>query len=208
MIRISDLTISSLRKGKFPHQLPEFYQLRNVVENFPPWHYQESVYDHTLAVLCEERKIYRSSLLSRRQIEQLQQKPFSEYSRQDLLHLASVFHDVGKLKTFVQNPETEKTSCAGHEEKGAEMTREILSREFIIRPEEVQRVSELIAQHGNFCAFSRRQNTFQCYGNLRQQFPEIFLEMVLIELADTRALPDSDEKSWMIDVYKKLLKKY
>jgi len=59
-IQITDLTIENLRDRKFIQEIPEFYQLRNVVENFPPWHYHESVFDHTLAVLEQESldKIY------------------------------------------------------------------------------------------------------------------------------------------------------
>jgi len=201
-IQITDLTIENLRDRKFIQEIPEFYQLRNVVENFPPWHYHESVFDHTLAVLEQESLILQQIPDALRNY--LRQKPFLQYSRQDLLHLSIVFHDIGKLETFVQTGEV--TSCSGHEEKGAEITTRILQREFLLNSKEIKRVAEMIQHHGNFCAFSRRQNTFQEYEKLKKQFPKVFSEMILLELADTQTLPNSNEKSWMINVYKELLR--
>jgi len=202
MLLINELTIANLQSGKFENQLPEFYKLRGIVENFPPWHYNESVFNHTIAVLnCEDLIIKQ---LSRKLRDYLRQRPFSDNTRQDLLHLAIVFHDIGKLETFVKTGET--TSCKNHESVGAEKARQILQREFSLSNLEVERICQMIAEHGNFCAFSHRQSTFQEYERLKAQHPEIFWEMILLELADTQALPNSEEKNWMIEVYKKLLK--
>ena len=82
--------------------IPEIQALRNVVEN-NPWHKDQSVFVHTKNV-----------------VEALQ-----KYTKNELLLLAALFHDIAKPKTFTRDRKTKMTLCVDHEKKSAEMMAEI-----------------------------------------------------------------------------------
>ncbi len=60
-INISILNKRNIKSGKLAKLLPEFYELKKVIEN-NEWHNQEPVFDYTLSVLGNLGKItYDSS---------------------------------------------------------------------------------------------------------------------------------------------------
>lgn len=60
MLKISDISIEKLRNNEFQKELPEFYELKGVIEN-NSWHSNDPVFDHTLAVLKELEKLLKSA---------------------------------------------------------------------------------------------------------------------------------------------------
>lgn len=85
--------------------IPEIQALRHVIED-NPWHAKQSVFDHTKAVV----------------------EAFKKYTDNELLILATLFHDIAKPITFSQDEKTGMTMCFGHEKKGSEMMDVIGSR--------------------------------------------------------------------------------
>ena len=49
-MKIADITIEKLRNGELADELPEFYELKDVIEN-NEWHNNDSVFNHTIVVL-------------------------------------------------------------------------------------------------------------------------------------------------------------
>jgi hypothetical protein len=56
---ISLLSKTDIKSGKLVNLIPEFYELKNVVEN-NDWHHKENVFDHTLSVLDSLGKTLRN----------------------------------------------------------------------------------------------------------------------------------------------------
>jgi hypothetical protein len=50
MLKISDITIEKIKNDEFIKELPELYELKNVIEN-NLWHTNDSTFNHTLTVL-------------------------------------------------------------------------------------------------------------------------------------------------------------
>jgi len=50
MIKVSAINIKKLKDGEFKKELPEFYELKDVVEN-NAWHNDDIVFTHALMVL-------------------------------------------------------------------------------------------------------------------------------------------------------------
>ena len=115
MISLTELTIENINNGFLETQLLELYLLRNCLENNPPWHYNESVYNHTLFVLAELERLFEEADLPLKYY--LQQVSYKTYSRRQLLFATAVFHDIGKPETL--KVEGSKRYCPAHEEEGA-----------------------------------------------------------------------------------------
>ncbi len=206
MLKISDIPIEKLKTSQLKEQLPEFYALRKCVENFHPWHTNESVYDHTLSALGELEEIFQV------QNKNLQSYLFSlvnRCSKKDLLYLATVLHDIGKPETLIKVGE--ETRCPNHEIFSAIKSEGILKR-FDISPNEKKRILKIIRSHGFFCVSSHK-NPERTYQSLRKDYENIFLDMLLLELADTRALHISEERGkkqqqWMTEFYQKQINEF
>jgi UTP:GlnB (protein PII) uridylyltransferase len=70
-----------------------------------------------------------------------------EYTRKELLEIATALHDIGKKEAMVK--EGEFTKCAGHEEIGVQKAKAILKR-FDLSEKETQLISDIIANHSVF----------------------------------------------------------
>ena len=90
------ITKNLARDGK--DAIPEIQALRDVVEN-NPWHKDQSVFEHTKLVV----------------------EALKKYTDNELLLLATLFHDIAKPCTFFRDEKTVMTICVDHEKKGSEM---------------------------------------------------------------------------------------
>ena len=200
MLRIEDLTLENLKSGNLKRDLPEFYELQGCIENFAPWHFNESVYDHTISVLEELEKIFQRD--DSRLINYFQVRPHESYTKRQLLYLSTVFHDIGKPETLVV--EDDKRYCPGHEQIGAEKLKVILERFDILRKEK-ERILQIVGLHGDFCVTNHEKTTTEDYARLKRKYPEIFLDLIVFELADTKGLHVSEEgrakQNFMIEFY-------
>jgi UTP:GlnB (protein PII) uridylyltransferase len=176
------LTAQDLRSGELTKLLPEFYELKDSVENSKDgWHQQESVFDHTLSVMEAMEKIF----VANRNLEDVFDKKIDNYSRKELLEVATAFHDIGKKEAMVE--EGEFTKCAGHEEIGVKKTKVILER-FNLSPRETELVLNIIANHSIFHHLLNPDNPNfqQDLEDLRNRFDEsIYPELIVLSYADT-----------------------
>jgi len=198
------LTAQDLKSEKLAELLPEFYELKNSIENSKDgWHQQESVFDHTLNVMEALEKIFADN----KNLKAALDKKIDNYSRKELLEIATAFHDIGKKEALTK--ECEFTKCAGHEEIGVKKTKIILER-FNLSSREIELVLDIIVNHSVFHHLLSPDNlNFQeDLESLKNRFGEsIYPELIILSYADTvnsklkTARPDEFENR--IDFYKK-----
>lgn len=179
MLKPSDITTQKLKTGQLKEDLPELYELKEVIEN-SSWHTNDSVFDHTLRVLEKLKGTIESSP---ERIKIHLQKKLNKNTRKQLLFLSALFHDIAKKETLAKDGET--TKCLGHEERGAEKVKPILDR-IDISPREKEIIVRLIKHHGEPHQIANPENETRKKDlqNLKSDFSDIFLELFLLAKAD------------------------
>jgi len=198
------LNIDKIRKGKFVEQIPELYELREVIEN-NDWHNNTSVFNHTLTTLEKLEGLLGNikSVIS----DYLNQK-ITNYNRKELLFLATIFHDIAKKETFLKK--NGETACLNHEEKSAIKAKKILSR-FDLSKEEKDLVVKIIKYHNVIhLIFKSSPDKFNKeMDRAKKKYSNTFWEIILLSMADTLGLQPNknkiDDFNFRINFYKKLL---
>jgi len=111
MLTVSDISIDKLKNSKLKKELPEFYELKEVIEN-NDWYNNDSVFNHTLTVLDKLEELLRN--VGDKISNYLNQR-ITNYTRKDLLFLAAIFHDIGKKETIVRKGEWAECPKYEHE---------------------------------------------------------------------------------------------
>ena len=201
---ISLLNKKNIKSGKLAELIPEFYELKKVVEN-SAWHNREAVFDHTLSVLGNLEKIIWNS---KKEIRQVLNKIVDKNSRKNLLYIAALLHDIGKTETIADLGGGVR-GCPGHEKKGAEKVKKILKR-FNLSPKEFKIITDIVRNHGvihdiiglgckdfqksvgkergltHAMAGLEDKNFQKEYKNFKKKFSNnIYLELILLAFADT-----------------------
>jgi len=207
MLKINDITIKRLKSGDLKLDLPEFYELNNTIENNPPWHAHENVFDHTLSVLMQlENQLKRKD---NRLQEYLSQKLGYNYTIGELLWLAGVFHDIAKPETT--KVDGEKITCPGHEEEGAEKADRIIKEKFDLSDKERERIISIIKLHGVF-SVAYEENPRERFIQLRSEYGDILRDLMLLEIADTKGCYVTEEgkleQKKMIDFYEEQIESF
>lgn len=177
MLKIQDINQNDFISGKLENELPEFYKLKNVIENSRSFHKNDSVFDHSLRVLnC------LNELLIDQKYPELDQ-PVDNYSRKDLLILATLLHDIGKQSTLVYKDGF--TSAPGHGEAGVAMLPQILSR-FDLSDKEKSHVSHLVLMHQAFfdVVSSTDPELATKIAKVSEQEKPYLPELILLAIAD------------------------
>ena len=209
MIALSAISTSGLRVGDFAEVLPEFYDLKSSIEN-NAWHNNDSTFTHTLAVL-ESFENIRSNLTNNN-INSYLIKKVGQHTRGQLLFLAIVFHDIAKPDTIVSRDDG-STSCPDHEEKGAIKVRPILDR-FDLSENEKEVVQAIIRNHYTMHeVFGLSGEEFvQRYADSQKRFPDIYLELILLAMADTAGaqlhINNPTEFTRRMDLYSKIVQDF
>lgn len=146
-IEINRLTAQALESGTFEQELPEFYALKTVTEN-GAWHINQNVFTHVIKVIrglehfLSEPPLTESDrqLLANYLAEKIDTK-----SREDLLIIATLLHDIAKTKTLTT--EGERAFCPNHEAEGAEMVADFKER-FNLFENEYVFVEQVVRNHG------------------------------------------------------------
>ena len=178
-LKIKGLTLEKMEAGKLKKDIPEFYELDQIIEN-NPWHNRESVFKHSLSVAKELKKLIKKAS---QKIKVYLDQIIAIYSRKELLLLAAFFHDIGKKETFKQ--ENNSTKCLQHEEKSAEKLRHFLPK-FNLPAEEKKLVIEVVRNHGFFHDLldCPKRNLEEKLKEFKRNNTQIFLEVVLLSMAD------------------------
>ncbi|MFH1661728.1 MAG: HD domain-containing protein [Candidatus Falkowbacteria bacterium] len=180
MIKVSDITIEKLRNNQLQNELPEFFELKKCIEN-NSWHNNDSVFSHTLSVLEELKKLLRTV---NNKINSYLNQQIDNYSRKDLLFLSTLFHDIAKTDTLIE--ENNLTSCPDHEEIGSEKVKDILER-FDLSGKEKVIVIDTIKYHGKIHPILSLKNTNieKQFADFKQRHHDIFIELILLGMSDT-----------------------
>ena len=166
-VNISVLNKRNIKSGKLTDLIPEFYELKELVEsNY--WHNKETVFDHTLSVLDNLEKIIRNL---KKETKQKLNKIIEKNSRKNLLRVAALLHDIGKKETMVDS--NGFMDFPGHEQKGAEKAKKILKR-FNISRKESKIVTDIIKNHSlaHEIITPKNPNFQKEYKNFRKKFFE------------------------------------
>lgn len=178
---ISLLNKTNIKSGKLIDLIPEFYELKNVVEN-NDWHHKESVFDHTLSVLDNLEKAFRD--LSK-ETKRFLNKKIDNNTRKNLLKIATLFHDIAKKETIISN--NGSTSCLGHENKGPIKAKTILKR-FKLSDKELKFILSIVKNHDSINKIlpPDGQNFQKELASLKKIFfYNIYPELLLLAFSDT-----------------------
>ena len=206
MIEVKEITLEKLKNKDFQDQFPELYELQNLVEN-NNWHQKHSVLDHIIKVVDNAQKIMDKAS---EKVTKLLNENVEKHTRRELLFLAACFHDIAKKETFQDG---EKTSCPGHEEKGAIKAKPILDK-IQLGETEKQLILEMIKHHGNLHKIINPQNNQRDaqYQELKKASPHLSLLLLILAYADTlgsilrTTLPE--EFHQRVEFYEKALHEY
>jgi len=178
---ISLLSDSNIKSGQLADLVPEFYELKNVVEN-NDWHHKENIFDHTLSVLENLEKILRTL---NKETKQFLDSRIDHISRRELLKVATLFHDIAKKETFSNN--NGYTLCPDHEDEGSIKARRILKR-FMLSNKELEFVLQIVRHHGIIHRILALDNGDfkKKYASFKKRFSRnIYPELILLAFADT-----------------------
>jgi UTP:GlnB (protein PII) uridylyltransferase len=207
MLKVSDISAKKLRNDQFQKELPEFFDLKNFVEN-NEWHSNVSVFNHSLAVLEELEKLLESANNS---LIHYLDKKIGSHTRKELLFLVALFHDIAKSSTLVKNGIA--TSCPKHEAVGSEKIMPILER-FDLSEQEKAMVADIIKHHGELHDIlnSKNNKIGNQFHDFKSQRHDIFAELILLAMADTLGSQlkenNPDSFKFRIDFYKHAIENY
>lgn len=204
MLAISDISIDKLKNGKLKKELPEIYELREVIEN-NDWHNNQSVFDHTILVLEKLKELLKRT---NNKISFYLNQKINNHTRKELLFLGALFHDIGKKETLVEN--NNLTWCYGHEETGFNKVKTILNR-FDLSENEKEIIAKIIKHHSeiHFILESGNKKLEEQYNEFKANREDIFLELILLGMADILGSQLDENKpnefKFGIDFYNKVI---
>lgn len=175
------LNKTNIKSGKLISLIPEFYELKNVVEN-NDWHHKENVFDYTLSVFDNLEKAFRNL---NKKTEQFLNKKIDNRTRKNLLKVAALFHDIAKKETLVDNKNS--TLCPSHEDKGLIKAKTILKR-FKLSDKELKFILSIVKNHGLIHKIlpPDNQNFKKEFVSFKKRFfHNIYPELILLAFADT-----------------------
>lgn len=205
MIQVSAIGLKKIKSGVYTDELPELYELRDVVEDSRSWHKNDSTFDHTLRAWEKIEEVLKK--VNNKINSYLAQK-VGNHTRRQLLFLGILFHDIGKKDTIIVKDGF--TKCPGHEEYGAKKARPILDR-FDLSEKEKEVVFDLIRYHmlTFFVVSPSNPKVDQEVKKIKKDHPDIFLELILLSMADTLGTQldegNPEEFKFRIDYYQNIL---
>jgi hypothetical protein len=171
LIKIEEVTGAELTAGEYLDILPEFYQLKTVVEN-NPWHDHQTVFDHVIKVYME--------------LEKLLVKVDMSPERKRLLRIATLLHDIAKPDTLVTD-KAGMARCPGHELMGASRVKNFAGR-FGLNESETKTVEKIVLYHGfisDMITLSMTNGKVNKYRKIfREVVGEVAEELLLLMHAD------------------------
>ena len=202
---ISTITAAKLRSNEYAETFPEYYALRTVTEN-GPWHDHQNVFDHVVAVFTELEKVLSLDFLTQEQkakITQYLQERIDTHTKQELLMVATLLHDIAKKDTLVMD-KNGGSRCPGHELLGAGQVKKFSER-FGLSAAEEKRVERIVRWHGfisDVLTLILSNGQMEKYVDLfRETVGDVEIELLLLMYADLhgcdlqKSAPEQFEKS-------------
>ncbi|MBU2540235.1 HD domain-containing protein [Patescibacteria group bacterium] len=178
---IASLNKANILSGKLFNLVPEFYELKNVIET-NDWHPDISVFDHTLSVL---KNLEKTLLVLGGNIKKTLNQKIDTNTRKILLKVATIFHDIVKKETLIDDNGI--TDCPGHDKMSVIKAEKILKR-FNLSDKEMKFVLDILEYHHEFHKLlaPENQNFQKDFVILKNKFTNyIYPELVLLAFADT-----------------------
>ena len=177
---ISDITIQKLKTGKLSAELPEFYDLQNVIEN-NNWHNHESTFNHTLKVLANYD---RYLLKTDKKISQYLNRNIDKHKIEELIFVAIILHDLGKKETIVRTGN--QSTFPLHEKISVKKAKNILNI-FNLSSAEQKFVLKIVQKHSYLHSIVEEENH-----KLKQQFKRLenhcgqaIIGLIILVMVDT-----------------------
>lgn len=180
---------SAISNNELADTLPEFYQLKSVIES-QGWHDNQTVFDHSIESAKALEEIIRFDYLAEQDrntlIDYLNGK-LETQTRLDLLRLATLLHDIGKLISLQRNAEG-NTSSPSHGIIGEWIAQPVVDK-FDLSDAEKKFVLGLISDHlvpSDLIEMSTNNNTApsEILQLLHANRPESTVELLLLGYAD------------------------
>lgn len=146
MLNINQITPEGLESGQFETQLPQFYALREVIEN-NPWHISQSVFDHLVKTFKSSDYVLSLEYLNNKNsIEVILDQKVGKLTKRECLKIAMLFHDIAKNTCLLTNSEG-KTVAPHHENIGSIIVEDFY-KDFDLEESDKKLIKKLIFFHG------------------------------------------------------------
>ncbi len=147
-IDINQITADKLANGDYRDTLPEYYQLNGVIEH-SIWHDHQDAFDHMVKVYRSlEKELTFADLPNNLadRIRQYLQIKVGSHTREELLKVATLLHDIAKRETLINNADG-TANCPGHEHLAFGQVKHFAAR-FGLDTLDQERVERLVLHHG------------------------------------------------------------
>ena len=148
-VQLATVTAQFLKTPECAVVLPELQILKSSIEN-NSGHDHQTTFDHVTAVLRGMEALFQPDFLTAADQTSLTaylNRKIGRHTRQDLLRLLVLLHDIAKPEATITNPDG-TTSCPGHELLSAARVPAFQAR-FALEPVEVEWVQQLVRLHGD-----------------------------------------------------------
>lgn len=140
MLDIKSITVSDLQKGKYAQVFPDLY-LTQGLQDVNAWHDNQDIFKHILKAYEHLLLLLQNPPLKNRLTQKI-----DVHTREDLLKLMVIYHDVGKRYTILKNPDG-STQQPGHEQIASVLVLELADK-LGLSDKEKNILSNLISLHG------------------------------------------------------------
>ncbi|MFC1711216.1 HD domain-containing protein [Patescibacteria group bacterium] len=205
-INILSITSKDLIKGVYKKNLPEYYELEEIVEN-NPWHLNQNVLKHSIAVFKGLEKVFKLDFAkksTKTKLKKYLQEKIGKHTRKELLIIATLFHDIAKTKTFTKDS-AGNTKCIAHEIVGSLMVSNFSNR-FDLDKVGEKYVEKMVLFHGFtndiLSLIIEKSDELTYFNYFKKAADDVCKELLLLMYAD---ILGSDVKKAMPQVYKERL---
>jgi UTP:GlnB (protein PII) uridylyltransferase len=175
---ISNITISNITSNKLLNVLPEFYSLKNNIEN-NPWHLNQTTFNHTILVLQALEK----NIKKYKNLEKYLNQKVEKNTRRDILFLATLFHDIAKPQCQIISKE-KWIIFPNHEKESAILAKKIL-KNFDLTSKEINLITKIIKNHDKFQIITNGKNVEENFKKEIKKLKSHFIELLLLNKSDT-----------------------
>ncbi|MBU0998241.1 HD domain-containing protein [Patescibacteria group bacterium] len=187
-INIESLTSKNIKAGQFKNDLPEIYDLKEVVED-NGWHKKQDVFTHTLAALKQLEIILDLKTFSSQKKDFLKKhlkEKIGNYTRKDLLIVSTLLHDIAKPITAMKD-KTGIVRCPGHEFFGSVMVESFSSRLGLSKKDE-EYVKRMVFYHGFIVEvlnqIMSKENKNYYLNSYKKAVGDIYYDLLLLFYSD------------------------
>lgn len=206
--KINVLTITSkdLKRGIYKDVLPEYYNLKSIVEN-NPWHLNQDVLKHSIGVFEGLEKVLKLNFLKediRAGLQNYLEEQIGRHTRKELLIVATILHDIAKTKTLVKDG-SGNTRCIAHEIIGSMMVSSFSAR-FDLDKTDEEYVKRMVLFHGFtddiLSLIIEKSDINRYFEFFKNTTGDVYKELLLLMYAD---ILGSDLKKAIPGVFKERL---